>query len=265
MSPFAPHGTRFDTYQPVPEAQVKKVCPWFYQMKALIAERPNAKPVGIGDSTSELDLDALMPGTQNDASSPEDAEPITLSEDDDGDEDNEAEGQRRARNKRSASVAGLEEDTKPKPGTPAHPNVSKPTTAGTKPKKLKGLEELVEIAAAEEGTCQKELDLKIQKSKDKASMIKAKAELQKATIEAKKEKAKQAHEVEMMKLQLQFAKIRQVAPGISEGIPTQLSECSDVHSSGVYPAFSPGFGFDDGSQLDGTTSANGGLGEGGFE
>ena len=74
------------------------MCPWFYRMKALIGERPNAKPVGIGNSASELNLDVLAPGTQD--NSLEDAEPIMPSENDD-DEEDQVEDQHRTQNKHS--------------------------------------------------------------------------------------------------------------------------------------------------------------------
>ena len=152
-------------------------------------------------------------------------------------------------------------DIKPKLGTPACPNVSKPTATGTKPKKLKGFEELAEISVAEEVTHQKQLDLEIQRSKDKASRTTAKAEVQKAAIEAKKEKMKQAHELEMMKLQLELSKTRHDPPGIGVGIRAQLSQGHDIHSPDLYPTLSPSFGFGDSSQFDGATS---GIKEGNF-
>lgn len=227
------------------KADVEKVCPWYYRMKALIGERPNAKPVGIGNSASEVEVDVLTPGIRRDDF--EDTEPTRLSEDD-SDEEDQVDDQRRAGNKRSASVAGLDEDVKPKRGTPARPNVSKPTAVGTKPKKMKGLEELAEITAAEEATRRKELDLEIQKSKDKTSRTTAKAELQRAAIEAKKEMVKQAHEMEMMKLQLELAKIHHATPGIGTSVHLQLGQSSGVHSPVSYPAFNTGFTFGDGSQ-----------------
>lgn len=239
------------------KAEVEKLCPWYYRMKALIGKHPNTKPVGIGNSTSELDLDVLMTSARGDASGLEDLKPIVLSENDD-DDDDRVEDQHHAQNKRLASVAGLDEDVKPK--MPAHPNVSKPTTTVTKPKKLKGFEELVKIAAVEETTRQKELDLEIQWSKDKMSRVAVKAEFQRVLIEAKREKAKQAHEMEMMKLQLELAKVHQAAPGIADGVHTQLGPGSSVHSPGLYPAFSPRFTFGDSGQFDRVTSGNQGGG-----
>jgi len=237
-------------------------------MKQIIGERPNAKPVGIGNSTSELDLDVLASGTQGETGGFEDPEPDTPSENDDDDGNNDdkvQEGERhRIQNKRSASTAGLDEDVKPKLGTPARPNVSKPTGTGPKPKKVKGLEDLVEISVAEEVTRQKELDLDIQRSKDKASRVRAKAEVQKVAIEAKREKMKQTHEMEMMKLQLELAKTRQAAAGVGVGIAAQHNQ-GGIHPPSLYPPFSPSFSFSDGSQFDGTAGGNESVGQGSFE
>ena len=155
------------------------------------------KPIGIGNGASELDLDVLVPSTQDDTSSFGDIGTIVLSENDEDDDNGD---QPFTQKKCSVFMAGLEEDVKPNLMTSACPNVSKLTTTGSKLKKPKGLEELVEIAHTEEVTRQKQLDLQIQKVKERESRTKVKPDVQKAVIEAKKEKAKQVHEVEMMKL-----------------------------------------------------------------
>ena len=225
-------------------------------MKSIIGERPNANPVGIGNSTSELDLDVLAPGTHNDESSDEDTEPAKSIKNDDDNKVQEA-SQSSGWKKRSASVAEMDEDIKPKRGTPARPNASKPTTVGPKSKKPKGLDELVEIACAEETTRQKELELQIQKSK-------VDAEVKKAKIEMKKEREKQAHEAEMMKIRLEFARIHQNPTGFTPGgISAQLSQ-SNTQSSGVYPPFNPGCSFGESSQFGGI-GGSGSVGDGSFE
>ena len=213
------------------------------------------KPVGIGNSASELDLNVLVPGTQEDASGFGDIGPVALSENDDNEDDDRPHAQK----KRSASVAGLEEDVKPNVMTPARPNLSKPTTTGPKSKKPKGLEELVEIAHAEEVTCQKQLDLQIQKVKERESKAQVKADVQKAVIEAKKEKAKQVHEVEMMKLQLELARVRQLALGIGAGEIRSPLNRGSVHPSGLFPSFSLSFGFGDDDQPDETSGDRGAM------
>jgi len=234
-------------------------------MKCILGERPNAKPVGIGNSTSELDLNVFASGTQDDTGGLEDTEDIAPSENDycGNGENSQGEDQHNAKTKRSASVAGLDEDVKPNPRTPAHPNMSKPTVAGPKPKKVKGLEDLTEIAVAEEATRQKELELDIQRSKEKASRAQAKAEVKKAAIEAKREKEKLAHEVESMKLQLEFARLRQATPGVGMAGTTQHGQ-DDLHSSGSYPPYSPNFGFGDGGRFNGGVGGDGGVGQGSF-
>lgn len=197
-----------------------------------------------------MDLDALGPDTHNGASGLEDPGNVTASENNKNEDDEiQGEDQNHTQKKCSASVAGLNEDVKPKLGTPAHPNMSKPMAAGPKSKKPKGLKELVEIAHAEEMTHQKQIKLEIQKLKEKGSKAHIKAEVQKAMIEAKKEKAKQTHEVEMIKLQFELARFRQVAPGVGAGgTAMQLSQ-DTAHLPSLYPALSPTFNFGDGGQF----------------
>ena len=233
-----------------PEAEVKKVCPWYFRMKQIIGERPNARPVGLGNSASVLDLDALMPGSQDETSEMDDNKTPPLG-------DNLGNNQRRTE-KRSVSTVGLDEDVKPKIGTPAHPNMSKPTAKGSKPKKAK-VEVLTEIAVAEESTRQKELDLDIQRSKEKEAKAQAKVELRKAELETKVEKARMTHDMEMMKLQLELAKARQTAPGAEMGISMQNNQ-DDLHVPSFYRLYSSGFGFGDGGQI-GSGAGGGSSGE----
>ncbi|KAJ3767428.1 hypothetical protein FB446DRAFT_775574 [Lentinula raphanica] len=39
--------------------EVEKTCPWYFEMKGLVAERPSRNPVGLGNSESGIDLSAL--------------------------------------------------------------------------------------------------------------------------------------------------------------------------------------------------------------
>ena len=157
-------------------------------MKAIIGERPNMKPAGLGNSTTAVDLRVLEPDVQDDGRGPEGIET--------DDEIQQESHNYAGKIKRSASFAELDEDVKPKLGTLARPNTSKPTATGSKPKKAKGLGNIVDIAIAEEVSCQKELELDIQRSKDKASRVQAKAEVKKAAIKAKKEKEMQVSGVQ---------------------------------------------------------------------
>lgn len=240
-------------------------------MKAIIGERPNIKPVGIGNSGTEVDLTVLGPDVQDEESGPDDVETITLSECDDDETQGDSQG-RVVKKKRSAFAAGLDEDVKPtidedikpkqdedvkpKLGTYARPNTSKPTATGSKPKKVKGIDDIVEIAMAEEVTRQKELELDVQRSKDKASRAQAKAEVKKAAIEAKKEKERQAHEMELAKMRLEFARFQHALP---VGVGAQLNQ-DNIH---LPTPFTPDLPFG-GGQFGGAVNGGEDMGEGSF-
>jgi len=54
-------------------AKVRSACPWFFDMKALMAERPNLSPVSLGDSLTAIDARDILCGdgeTSDTASSP---------------------------------------------------------------------------------------------------------------------------------------------------------------------------------------------------
>lgn len=55
------------------KAEVKAEWPWYFNMKALIGQRPNLVPVGIGHAYDDVDTDAILGNT----------EPSALSEVDD--------------------------------------------------------------------------------------------------------------------------------------------------------------------------------------
>ena len=76
-------------------------------------------------------------------------------------------------------------------------------------------------------------------------------------IEVKREKARQTHKMEMMKLQLKFARACQVTPGVVVSTPTQHSQ-SSIHLPSLYLLFSPDFSFGDSRQFDGMVSGSSG-------
>lgn len=258
MGVFASHATPPNIAYLSSKAEVEEVCPWYFQMKGIIGERPNMKPVGVGNSTSPVDLTILGSGVQGGGSDSEDSESTILSG-----WDGESQGETQhhtGKNKRSASAAGLDEDIKSKPRTPAHANASRPTAVGSKPKKAKGLDDIVEIAIAEEVSHQKQLELGVQKSKDKASRFRAEAEVKKAAIEAKREREKHTHEIAMMKMQLELAKIQRAAPVSVDARPSQ----GNIHLPGLCPPFPPNLHFGSDSQFSGAVDENEGVGEGSF-
>ncbi|KAF7372946.1 hypothetical protein MSAN_00501600 [Mycena sanguinolenta] len=44
-----------------PPAEISKACPWFFDMRNLIAQRPNLIPTGIGNSTTTMDAALILP------------------------------------------------------------------------------------------------------------------------------------------------------------------------------------------------------------
>ena len=42
-------------------AKVKKTCPWYFTMIAIIGERPNLTPVGLGNSATAINTSSLLP------------------------------------------------------------------------------------------------------------------------------------------------------------------------------------------------------------
>lgn len=47
--------------------EIRKDCPWFFDMRNLIAQRPNLVPTGVGNSTTGVNDGVLMPLTQGGA------------------------------------------------------------------------------------------------------------------------------------------------------------------------------------------------------
>ena len=43
-------------------ALIKESCPWFFEMRELIGERPNVVPSGLGNGTSEMSMTSFFDG-----------------------------------------------------------------------------------------------------------------------------------------------------------------------------------------------------------
>jgi hypothetical protein len=156
--------------------QIKADCPWFFDMKGLIAERPNLIPVGLGNSSTEIDFSVL-----GDDGGAEDVEPAKV----DAYSSETATGMDDWMDTELDNLGGDSSDagatpatpaidiTKPDPATTASdrkrkaedevkpdvkPNITSTTKAVSGSKKTK-LSEFASVAAAEEVTNQKRLDL----------------------------------------------------------------------------------------------------------
>ncbi|KAG1798342.1 hypothetical protein EV424DRAFT_1352573 [Suillus variegatus] len=182
---------------------IKEACPWFFEMRELIAERPNQVPVGLGNSATGFDMTVITAGSEFEPSSGiEDWGSDTvgnknfrdLSEGatEELDNKNTFDSSTMYSLKRKASMSSETRDQGlATPKTGPQPGISKPATRAPKntvkkPKK----DEFVELVQAEEMTRQKELDLA--KAKAEKDTIQAKIKL--AKVELEKEKLADARE-----------------------------------------------------------------------
>ncbi|KAF8160585.1 hypothetical protein BJ912DRAFT_1100186 [Pholiota molesta] len=233
-------------------AEIIAECPWYLEMRSLIAERPNIVTVGVGNSSSSIDVGVLQ--NLADPSVDDDDDVVTseaptsegpghniLNDDvadaimatSDLDIESEALEEKKSNVKRKAAlVLSDSEDIKPTVKTLAQPGKSKLASSTAGPKKRTRLEELSVAAQAEELTRQKELEVnkakieasarvRIENSQAQRDIIKAKLALkcQAREEKAKKRKAKMQQEIELKKMQfeheLNMAKLR-----VSAGLPS---------------------------------------------
>ncbi|KAJ3964111.1 hypothetical protein EV361DRAFT_942867 [Lentinula raphanica] len=170
-------------------AKHREKSPWYFEMRSLIADRPNAKPIGIGHSESEIDPSVLALSSNEDISQlPNDTDSIdigdTHTEDksgftsDDDDLSNQFPFLTDIDNSKDALdvLDEFDPDNQPQPSpkagvaqfpkqvkanaTAPRPGVSKPVKLEEK-KVLKRSkqDEFAEIAKEEEKTAQNELEL----------------------------------------------------------------------------------------------------------
>ncbi|KAF8189655.1 hypothetical protein BJ912DRAFT_966029 [Pholiota molesta] len=217
-------------------------CPWFLQMRDLIAQRPNIIPVGIGNSSSDIDFSVLQDtsisnDTETEATSDgydilNDNVAMELAETSEAEQPEASDQSFNTKKRRAVSTTPEPEDVKPdvKPKVKTETKVTGPRASTSKPastapvKKRSRLEEFSIAAQAEEQTRQKELELnkakleasarlKIENSERQRDIIKAKVELKKqdnakesAKIQAKKEimieKLRLRHEFKLAELRM---------------------------------------------------------------
>ncbi|KAJ7182521.1 hypothetical protein C8R43DRAFT_1144593 [Mycena crocata] len=179
----------------------KEEAPWFWHMRSLIGERPNLRPVGIGNNSSDVDTSFFLPGTDDDGgtgpSSPDGAEDFPehiadVNLDLYNPVDNKMKTPKR-KTSPSASAQPAAKKTKPAPATPAPaPAASKACPVKlAKPSTTK--DKFNAAIAAEEETAQKALDLRKEKTKSRKDVVIAKIEaLAKVKLEKTRMKGKQS-------------------------------------------------------------------------
>ncbi|KAF6762927.1 hypothetical protein DFP72DRAFT_1060126 [Ephemerocybe angulata] len=162
--------------------EIKEECPWYFDMKELIGDRPNRTPVGLGNITTPIDVTALdadddaIPSNEADTSSDVayDVKPRLKDEDED-DVEPELEKDVKPDLKRKLDQIG----SKNKDPAPKRTNVS----------------EFADLAAIEEATEQKRLELAKAK-------VEARTKLKLEESRAKSEKMKLKVEYKLAKLKL---------------------------------------------------------------
>jgi hypothetical protein len=263
-----PFNAKFSSKSYTLIEEIKTDCPWFFTMRDLIAERPNIIPTGIGNSTSVMDssvlagsnLDSEIEGTPDELGILTDS----LARDDEGRHTTTGDEGRSEPLTDAPTGTGMGDSETP---PPAHPtgsssNLKRKQEDSSRSASASGLggsnskqrgpgaskktkfEEFAGIAASEEQTRQKEIDLA--KSKIVASAQvqvetqKAKVELKKAKVELERMKLeslamKKDYKMERMRLkhEREMAKINQTlgaAAGASLGASTHGAMSESVAS-----------------------------------
>jgi hypothetical protein len=187
-----------------PLVEIKETCPWFFEMRELIGERPNLNPTGLGNSTTEIDLPAV--GTEE-GSNPD----IIAWSDSDVDPN-----QTKAPEKRKAETSSCDvsddsclikdeetTETDRKRGQVA-PRFSSsrpgPATKKLPTKKKTRIEEFADLAQVEELTRQKELEVAKIRAEKGLAETRAKLELKKERLRAQREKNQQRARIAELRL-----------------------------------------------------------------
>ncbi|KAI0037782.1 hypothetical protein FA95DRAFT_1613888 [Auriscalpium vulgare] len=245
-------------------AQIDAAFPYFFAMRDLIAERPNIVPVGLGNSTTGFDPSKMKPRASVEPDNNEAPDPEDASHDGDDEEGADEEGdsdgsmpsrisgimaskplKRKANNDApdgtrgpaTAKTRSLDKDEAS--DVDEKPRI--PTAAKGKGKKPKNVQMFEELAAAEETTRQRELELKTARVAMERQKIKTKAltkldlesrklEVLKLKMELKERESQRQHELQMMQLQVQS-----YGPAMSQPRFTPYGS-PGLHSSDNFPA-----------------------------
>ncbi|KIJ09090.1 hypothetical protein PAXINDRAFT_17820 [Paxillus involutus ATCC 200175] len=167
--------------------EIEGVCPYFFEMRKLIGQRPNNLPIGIGNNAIEVDGSAII--RPQSAGSDEDnisgggyvSEPWDIEKDAEG-SDNELDG--------TITLTELSKKRKPSANVDEQPEKIARTVATTSTKKKSKKDEFAEIARAEESTRQKEME--VAKVRAERDLVRSKVKL--AKIELQREKLREQKE-----------------------------------------------------------------------
>ncbi|KAF8128457.1 hypothetical protein K438DRAFT_2000279 [Mycena galopus ATCC 62051] len=232
---------------------IQKDSPWFFNIRSLIASRPNLQPVGLGNNDSGFDVDLLLRTHDGDDTSSVPADdtqdlPSQLSEGADitSDSDDEllanpfAGSAKRKREDDAdgdvnADAAPTSEDEKPAKRAPKkrgpQPATSIPATGATAaPKKPQNAKDKFSaVILAEEQTAQQELGLKRAKNETQKELtlakIRAETEVQLAQTKARsdRKREKRAAKMDLMRLKMQQEHELRMAQMQSQAGPSSMS------------------------------------------
>ncbi|KAJ7700178.1 hypothetical protein B0H16DRAFT_1835286 [Mycena metata] len=208
--------------------KIKLNSPWFWEMRSLIGERPNLRPVGIGNNNSAMDVSLLLPGSDDDADGARTSSPDLFPETLGGksvDSDNESTSSKKPividnEDSDVAKAKGKSAGKRRAVSEPASPNV-KPPTKKTKPqpaisvstptqaklaKPATTKDKFTATILAEEETRCKELALTRDKNRVRAEIELAKV---KSLRDVKVEKTKMKAKEKLAKIELVHLKMEQ--------------------------------------------------------
>ncbi|KAL0564352.1 hypothetical protein V5O48_017696 [Marasmius crinis-equi] len=211
--------------------------PWFFQFRDIIAERPNVVLTGVGNSTTDIDIEQDILGQDDDdgdlssiiaTSDMNDVgEPGDDGEDDEDDVDEAALGTGAGSlgtKRRSDDISGgpgeeiakdCEEEREANAKltktaskkTGPRKSTSKPAEPPTKRAKKSKVDEFAEIAKAEEGTRQREIDLDLARSHENVEKIRLQETAMKLRHEQQMERMRMKKELKEKELEYKKMKL----------------------------------------------------------
>ncbi|KAJ7027996.1 hypothetical protein C8F04DRAFT_1189009 [Mycena alexandri] len=210
--------------------EIKLDSPWFWEMRSLIGERPNLRPVGIGNNNSAMDVSLLLPGSDDDTARtsspdlfPETLAGMDMDSDDEStlakqpievDDDSDVEGVKaktggsaKPPKRRAVSEPASPNVKPPTKKTKPQPAVSVPTTSTAKlAKPATTKDKFTATILAEEETRRRELALTKDKNRARAEIELAKV---KSLRDVKVEKTKMKAKEKLAKIELARLKMEQ--------------------------------------------------------
>ncbi|KAJ7101259.1 hypothetical protein B0H15DRAFT_796095 [Mycena belliarum] len=254
---------------------IKEDFPWLFNMRDLIAARPNLKPVGLGNNDTPIDIDLLLrTRTDDDTSSlaPDDTEdlPAQLVDSDvltiDSDSDDEIAAtptlEGALKRKIKPEGKGNSKKTPPKKKTKPQTGMSAPAAAVAAKKPTNAKDRFSATVLAEEETAQRALELRTAKNKAHKDVALAKISAEKEIRLAKEEskRADKAEKAALVRLRMEQEHQMRMAQ-MQQGGPSSAS-FSNAGQSGNFSMFDelpmlPGTSSSDGSGFAGSSTYGG--------